>query len=293
MSGCCTCSSKCTMSTRCSTLPGATGWMRPPSATACGSVMRTVRARSSRYSWRRAAPARSPRGASNRASTVSSACSSSRACAAWQPFRDGYRVEIAAPLSMLGERFGVLVDDRDARGAAPVSYGTLRSDDLHTLGRLIVAAPELSSYLAQFTQPGLKLAISAPDGRALAHVDALAQGHTLSSGSPRIARLYRRFIDRPGAPSLIEAQAPIYDRDHRAVIGALAVTQTPDRWLRLRDRALTRMLNFTLGTSVAAVVLMFAFAAWLALRLARLCRASESALTRSGLVTAFPETAAR
>jgi signal transduction histidine kinase len=38
---------------------------------------------------------------------------------------------------------------------------------------------------------------------------------------------------------------------------------------------------------------MFAFAAWLALRLARLRRASESALTRSGLITAFPETAAR
>jgi signal transduction histidine kinase len=38
---------------------------------------------------------------------------------------------------------------------------------------------------------------------------------------------------------------------------------------------------------------MFAFAAWLALRLARLRRASESALTRSGLVTAFPEMTAR
>src|SRR6516165_5367993 len=273
MSGCCTCSSKCTMSTRCSTLPGATGWMRPPSATACGSVMRTVRARSSRYSWRRAAPARSPRGASNRASTVSSACSSSRACAAWQPFRDGYRVEIAAPLSMLGERFGVLIDDRDARGAAPISYGTLRSDDLHTRGRLIVAAPELSSYLAQFVQPGLKLTISAADGHMLARVDALAQPRTLSTGAPLLARLY--------------------DSDQRQVIGALEVTQTADRWLLLRDRALTRMLNFTLGTSVAAVVLMFAFAAWLALRLARLRRASESALTRAGLVTAFPETAAR
>jgi len=38
---------------------------------------------------------------------------------------------------------------------------------------------------------------------------------------------------------------------------------------------------------------MFAFAAWLALRLARLRRASESALTREGLVTEFPETLAR
>jgi len=32
---------------------------------------------------------------------------------------------------------------------------------------------------------------------------------------------------------------------------------------------------------------MFAFAAWLALRLSRLRQASESALTRSGLVTSF------
>ena len=35
---------------------------------------------------------------------------------------------------------------------------------------------------------------------------------------------------------------------------------------------------------------MFTFAAWLALRLARLRRASETALTREGLVTTFPET---
>ncbi|HEY6822892.1 MAG TPA: ATP-binding protein [Steroidobacteraceae bacterium] len=216
-----------------------------------------------------------------------------RVRAAWQAASGGYRVEIRVPLSMLGERFGVLVDDRDVRGGAPVSYGTLRSEDLHTLGRLIVAAPELSSYLAQFMQPGLKLAISAPDGHLLAHVDALAQARTLSTGAPLLARLYRRFIDRPGAPSLIEARAPIYARDSREEIAALEVTQTPDRWLRLRDRALTRMLNFTLGTSVMAVLLMFAFAAWLALRLARLRRASESALTRTGLVTAFPDTAAR
>jgi two-component system, OmpR family, sensor histidine kinase ChvG len=216
-----------------------------------------------------------------------------RVRAAWQAMRDGYRVEIRLPLSMIGERFGVLVDDRDARGATPVSYGTLRSDDLHPLGRVIVAAPELASYLAQFMQPGLKLAVAAADGHVLARVDTLAQARSLGSGAPLLARLYRRFVDRPGQPRLIEAQAPIYDRDHSAVIGGLEVIQTANRWLSLRDRALTHMLNFTLGTSIVAVLLMFAFAAWLALRLARLRRASESALTRSGLVTAFPETAAR
>src|SRR6516225_5750732 len=217
-----------------------------------------------------------------------------RVRAAWQPTRDGYRVEMRLPLSMLGERFGVLVDDRDARGATPVSYGSLRSDDLHTLGRLIVADPDLGSYLAQFMQAGLKIAVAAANGQVLARVDALAQARPLGGGTPPLlARLYRRFVDRPGAPRYIEAQAPIYDRDHSEVIGGLEVTQTADLWLRLRDRALTHMLNFTLGTSVAAVILMFAFAAWLALRLARLRRASESALTQSGLVTTFPEMTAR
>jgi signal transduction histidine kinase len=217
-----------------------------------------------------------------------------RVRAAWQPTRDGYRVEMRLPLSMLGERFGVLVDDRDARGATPVSYGSLRSDDLHTLGRVIVAAPELSSYLAQFMQPGLKIAVASPDGQVLARADALGQARSLGGGSPPLlARLYRRFVDRPGAPRYLEARAAIYDRDHGETIGGLEVTQTADLWLRLRDRALTHMLNFTLGTSVVAVILTFAFAAWLALRLARLRRASESALTRSGLVTAFPETRAR
>jgi two-component system, OmpR family, sensor histidine kinase ChvG len=214
--------------------------------------------------------------------------------AAWQPTKDGYRVEVRLPLSMLGERFGVLVDDRDARGATPVSYGSLRNDDLHTLGRLIVAAPELGSYLTQFMQPGLKIAVTASDGQVLARADALAQARPLGTGtSSLLARLYRRFVDRPGEKRYIEAQAPIYDRDHRDVIGGLEVTQTADLWLQLRDRALTHMLNFTLGTSVAAVIPTFAFAAWLALRLARLRRASESALTQSGLVTAFPEMTAR
>ncbi len=211
----------------------------------------------------------------------------------WQPGGDGYRVEARVPLSMLGGGFGVLVDDRDVRGGAPVSYGTLRSDDLHTMGRLILASPELEGYLTQFLQAGTKLTVTTPAGRPLAHADALGQSANLGSGPPLLARLYRRFVDRPGERQVIQARAPIYDRDHRVVIGELEVTQTADRWIRLRDRALTRMLNLTLFTSLVVVTAMLTFAAWLALRLSRLRRASESALTRSGLVTSFPETQAR
>ncbi len=213
-----------------------------------------------------------------------------RISGAWQPSPDGYRVELRVPLSMIGQRFGVLIDDRDKRGALPTSYGTLSSDDLHTLGKLVAASPELPGYLVQFIQPGLRLAVATEDGRALAQADALAQTADLGPAPGMLARLYRRFVDDPHARRTIETSAPIYDREHRAVMGILRVTQTRDRWLTLRDRALTRMLNLTLVVTSIAVIFTFVFAARLALRLSRLRRASESALTREGLITTFPET---
>jgi len=199
-------------------------------------------------------------------------------------------LEFQIPLSMIGRRFGVLIDDRDQRGATAVSYGTLYSDNLHTVGRLIVSAPELTGYLAQFMQPGLRLSVATSSGRVLAQVDALAQVALQGPRRGILASFYRRFVDRPGDSKQIVSESPIFDRDHRNVIGNLTATETAARWSSLRDRALTQMLNFTLITSAVAVIAMFTFAAWLALRLSRLRRASESALTREGLVTTFPET---
>jgi len=212
---------------------------------------------------------------------------------AWQPTSDGYRLEVRVPLSMVGKGFGVLIDDRDTRGGAPVSYGTLRPDDLHTMGHLILASPELGRYLGQFLQPGLKVRVMTPSGRVLAHADALAAAAALSPERPLLARLYRRFVDEAGAHPPLTSQSSIYDRDHTLVIGELEVTQSPERFIRLRDRALTHMLNFTLATSAVVVGAILAFAAWLALRLARLRRASESALTGGVIATDFPETRAR
>jgi two-component system sensor histidine kinase ChvG len=220
------------------------------------------------------------------------AVNETRILGALQPTAQGYRVELRIPLSMLGERFGVLIDDRNQRGADPVSYGTLRSDDLHTVGRLIVASPELTPYLRQFSQPGLRIAVAAPEGRLLAQADALSVASVLGPERGILAQFYRRFVDRPGTRRVIDSAAEIYDREHRRVIGSLQVSQTEDRWLILRDRALTHMLNLTLIISAIAVIATFIFAASLAVRLSRLRAASESALTREGLVTTFPETSA-
>jgi two-component system sensor histidine kinase ChvG len=217
-----------------------------------------------------------------------------RITGAWRLIPSGYRVELQVPLSMIGTRFGVLVDDRDERGAVPASFGTLRGDDLRTRGRLIAASPELTAYLSQFMQPGLALTVTTPPGARLAETNALGQP-AAESGQNRglLGRLYRRLLDRPGQPTLTQASAPIHDQDRTRIIGQLSVTQTADRWLALRDKALTTLLNVTLFTSALAVLGMFAFAAYLGLRLARLRTASENALTREGLVTRFPETQAR
>lgn len=218
------------------------------------------------------------------------AITETRMVGALQPTSQGYRLEMRIPLSMLGAHFGVLIDDRNQRGADPVSYGTLRSDDLHTVGRLIVASPELALYLKQFSQPGLRIAIAGTEGRLLAQADALSVPNALGPERGILAQFYRRFVDRPGTRQVIDSRADIYNREHSQVIGSLAVSQTEDRWLGLRDRALTHMLNLTLVISAIAVIATFVFAASLAVRLSRLRAASESALTREGLVTTFPET---
>jgi two-component system, OmpR family, sensor histidine kinase ChvG len=216
-----------------------------------------------------------------------------RVVGALQPTARGYDVEIAMPLSMVGEQFGVLLDDRDRRGADPISYGTLRSTDLHTQGQLIVASPSLTPYLAQFMQPGMRLSVTTPAGSVLAQSDELGVPGVLAPEPGILTQVYRRFVDRQGEPPYIASAAPIYDAAHRQIIGQLQVTQAANRWEGLRDRALTRLLDKTLVTSVIAVLVTFVFAAHLAMRLSRLRRASESALTRDGLVTQFPETAAQ
>jgi signal transduction histidine kinase len=209
---------------------------------------------------------------------------------ALQPVNGGYRAELRIPMSLLGPRLGVLIDDRDKRGAAPESFGTLGRDDLRVRGRLVAAAPALHSYLEQFIQPGLRLSVTTPEGTVLGVVDALGANADFDADRGILSRLYRRLLANPGEREVLEASRRILDHDRRQLIGHLQIAQTAERWLTRRDRALTNLLNFTLLTSAVAVLGMFAFAAHLAFRLARLRRASESALTREGLVTTFPET---
>ncbi|MBV8740368.1 MAG: hypothetical protein JOZ12_01220, partial [Sinobacteraceae bacterium] len=163
-----------------------------------------------------------------------------RISGAWQLSPEGYRAELRLPLSMLGQHFGVLVDDREQRGGPAVSFGSLRADDLGAVGRLITASPQLTAYLRQFIQPGMRLSVTGADERLLARVDELESSNELTAEPGILTSLYRRLVDRNAAPRVIEAGAAITDRDARAVIATLHVAESERRWLTLRDRALAR-----------------------------------------------------
>jgi two-component system, OmpR family, sensor histidine kinase ChvG len=214
-----------------------------------------------------------------------------RITGAWRATRAGYRVELRVPLSMLGSRFGVLVDDRDTRGAEAASFGTLRAADLATLGRLIAPAPGLRAHLEQFVQPGVTLAVTSRSGALLARTTSAALPLDYGADRGLLAQVYRRVLDPAGERRVVEARAPIAGGTEP--MATLDATQSAQRWLFLRDRALTRLINLTLIVSAFAVLAIAVFAARLAWRIARLRQASETALTRERLETRFPEVGAR
>ncbi len=252
--------------------------------------------------------------------------------AVWQRTRnsDGYVMEIGVPLSMVGQHLGVLIDDRDRRGATRESYGTLDPSDLRATGRLIAASPDLGDHLRQFAQPGVELSVASATGATLTRLDAPALPGDYTRFRGFLPRMYRLFLDGDLIPrSVTEAErqraaqdltqravkgmpattfiagryensvtvaaaAPIFAADGKRIIGVVQLTQTADRWLTLRDRALTRLLNLTLFVTLFAVGAAFWFAGRMTLRISRLGQASETALSREGnLSRVLPEASAK
>ena len=244
----------------------------------------------------------------------------------WQRSRDGWVLEISLPLSMVGQHLGVLIDDRDRRGAPRASYGTLEVSDLRATGRLIAASPDLNEHLRQFAQPGVELTVASDTGAVLTRLDAPALPGDYTRMRGFLPRMYRVFLDggaiprsvsqaerdraaqdlieraAKGAPAtalfsgryenslIVAAAAPIFAADGKHVVGVIKLAQTADRWLTLRDRALTRLLNLTLFVTLFAVGAAFWFAGRMTLRISRLGAASETALSREGsLSRVLPE----
>ena len=238
----------------------------------------------------------------------------------WLQTSAGYHLEARIPLSFVGERLWVEVED--GRGIGKAGTNAARAPQG---GRLFFTVAGLDDLLETFIREGTRATVI--DANAL----KLGIAGTVSAGVPgaelATETWYRRLIrvdtsrlpqqssapdrlsgdsvsaalaGRPdaqwvrGAGSrelLLTAAAPLVI-DGR-VRGAVYLEQAGDQLLALRDRAVGRLFNLSLLATAAAVIVMFGFATWISLRIGRLRNAADSAVSRAGEIRLdMPESAA-
>ncbi len=220
-----------------------------------------------------------------------------------------------------------------ARGALPARVGTLDATTRQANGRVLLPSRTLAHELTPLLPPAARVAVADVNGWVLADagsIDAAPLPEEIYEERPAewLQSLYRNLLESgrerlpPRSKPAGKLEGPqianalqghggaawfrLRDEGRRVLsvatpvivgadrVGILMLEQAGDRLLTLRDRALTRLLNVTLLATAAAVLAMLAFATLLGLRLARLKRAAETALTRDGrLDVVMPETSSR
>lgn len=253
-----------------------------------------------------------------------------RVLAAWQETRDGFAVEARVPLDLVGEAFGLaLVDvDRGASGYA-VSVSSTWPIDAPRPGPLIYERPELERLVAQFAQAGSRFRVLNRRGWVLADTGSILPAAEKSPAPTNLGdELFRRILRRddppyqsleprpgrlrglpvatalggrraaawygrgPGSGTVVAAAVPI--RSGGRVVGAVLLEQASDPILTLTDRALVRLMTFTLLATAIAAAGLLGFATLLSFRVRRLARAAETALgPRGEIEAALPGRGAR
>ena len=237
----------------------------------------------------------------------------------WLQTAAGYRLEARIPLSFVGRH--LWVEALDGRGKGNAGFAADSAEG----GRLFFATAGLDTLLETFIGDGTRATVIDANALKLGTAGTVVskkRGETEESEPI----WYRYFLgidtsDMPTLPvspdhlsgdsvssalqgrahaqwvlggsyreMLLTAAAPIVIDGH--LHGAVVLEQAADQLLALRDRALSRLFNLTLIATAAAVIIMFAFASWISLRIGRLRDAAESAVGSDGRIQlSMPESA--
>jgi two-component system sensor histidine kinase ChvG len=230
----------------------------------------------------------------------------------WLQTAAGYHLEARIPLSLLGQRLWIEAMDGRGSGRAGVEARAGAAG-----GRLYFATSGLDALLETFIRDGTRATVIDANALKLGTAGNLiaANKDPEESGT---TWWYRYFMgvdttDMPVLPSLPEslggdsvttalagrphaqwalagnnseplltAAAPILVEGQPR--GAVVLQQAADQLLALRDHALTRLFNLTLIATASAVVIMFAFATWISVRIGRLREAADSAVGSDGKI---------
>jgi two-component system sensor histidine kinase ChvG len=243
----------------------------------------------------------------------------SRIQAFWLQTAAGYHLEARIPLSFVGRH--LWVEALDGRGKGKAGFAA----DSAAGGRLFFATAGLDSLLETFIGDGTRATVI--DANALilgAAGTVVSKERGEAEGLEPIWYRYFLAVDTSDMPTLstspdhlsgesvssalnghphaqwvvrgrkrellLTAAAPIVIDGH--LHGAVVLQQATDQLLALRDRALSRLFNLTLIATAAAVIIMFAFATWISLRIGRLRDAADSAVGSDGRIQlTMPESA--
>ncbi len=218
---------------------------------------------------------------------------------------------------------GVVVTNTDSSSDPGIRSSSFSS---RLPGRLATISPLLQSVVGGYAQPGLRLIVTDRVGWRLAlagDASRSASDRQSDEGTSRWLRMAYSMLLEPGKEALLAephpagreqqtyiaqalnaSQATSWFRsrsDGRAVVavaqpvwsgtvqtGVVILQQGTHAILSLTNKALTRLMNFTLIATLAAAAVLLGYSSWLSLRIRRLSGAAESALDGDKIHVALP-----
>jgi two-component system sensor histidine kinase ChvG len=250
---------------------------------------------------------------------VDSVVAEPRIQAFWLQTAAGYHLEARIPLSFVGRH--LWVEALDGRGKGKAGFAA----DSAAGGRLFFATAGLDALLESFIGDGTRATVIDANALKLGTAGTVvSKKHGEAEGSEPIWYRYFLDVDTSDLPTLTSAPDHLSGESVRSALeghphaqwvlggsnremllmaaapiviegqlhGAVVLQQASDQLLALRDRALSRLFNLTLIATAAAVIIMFAFATWISLRIGRLRDAADSAVGSDGRIQlSMPESA--
>ena len=245
----------------------------------------------------------------------------SRLQAHWQATATGYQLEARVPLELIDEYLGIIVSNTDAAGQRGIRSSSF---DGPAPGRLISISPVLTSAIASYAQPDVRLIVTDRAGWRLAQAGSIASAAADSApaGSGWLRIAYDAVLE-PGQEAVFAEPNPLGRERQpyvlsaldgeadgawfrsaetgRAVVavaqpvwsgsvqtGAVIVQQGTAAILSLTNTALGRLMSFTLIATVGVAVALLSYATWLSFRIRRLSAAAEAALDADATRLSLP-----
>ena len=237
----------------------------------------------------------------------------------WLQTAAGYHLEARIPLSFVGRHLWVEVLDGRGKGKAGFAADSAAG------GRLFFATAGLDTLLESFIGDGTRATVIDANALKLGTAGTVvSKKRAETEGSEPIWYRYFLGVDTSEMPTLSSApdhlsgesvSSALEGHPHAQWVlggsnremllmaaapividgqlhGAVVLQQASDQLLALRDRALSRLFNLTLIATAAAVIIMFAFATWISVRIGRLRDAADSAVGSDGRIQlSMPESA--